>query len=96
MQKSKSLSYLLYLSILKPRIITLFIGFANLFPPPRKKELKVKIRHGANSYECFIEFMNEETLNVKLAKPDKGIAPGQFAVFYDSDFCLGGGVILQD
>jgi tRNA-specific 2-thiouridylase len=63
---------------------------------PRKKELKVKIRHGANSYDCFIEFMNEETLNVKLAKPDKGIAPGQFAVFYDRDLCLGGGVILQD
>ena len=63
---------------------------------PVKKELKVKIRHGANSYDCFIELMDEETLNVKLAKPDKGIASGQFAVFYDRDFCLGGGVILQD
>ena len=63
---------------------------------PEKEELKVKIRHGANLYDCKTKWIDEETLLVKLAKSDKGIAPGQFAVFYDGDFCLGGGVILQD
>jgi len=63
---------------------------------PEKKELKVKIRHGANLYDCKIAWVDEATLVVKLAKLDKGIAPGQFAIFYDGDFCLGGGVILQD
>jgi len=63
---------------------------------PVKADLKVKIRHGAHKYECKIKKMDESTINVKLDKPDRGIAPGQFAVFYDEDVCLGGGVILQD
>ena len=63
---------------------------------PVKKDLKVKIRHGAHFYNCTIDWIDEETLKIKLEKSDKGIAPGQFAVFYDGDFCLGGGVILQD
>ncbi len=64
--------------------------------PPHKKELIVKIRHGANYYNCSIIWRDDSTLSVKIDKPDKGIAPGQFAVFYDGDVCLGGGVILQE
>ena len=64
--------------------------------PPHKKELIVKIRHGANFYNCMIELITDSILSVRINKPDKGIAPGQFAVFYDEDICLGGGVILQE
>jgi len=67
--------------------------------PPNKKELKVKIRHGVHLYECIVEWIDDSKATVKLNKPDKGIAPGQFAVFYDDSVtggvCLGGGVILQ-
>ena len=70
------------------------IGFRAI--TTKEKKLKVKLRHGANFYNCNINWMNEFTLAVKIDKPDKGIAPGQFAVFYDDDVCLGGGVILQE
>ncbi|NNG27469.1 MAG: tRNA 2-thiouridine(34) synthase MnmA, partial [Ignavibacteriaceae bacterium] len=63
---------------------------------PQATKLIVKLRHGANYYNCKIEMLNDSSVNVKIDKPDKGIAPGQFAVFYDNDVCLGGGVILQD
>jgi len=61
---------------------------------PDKDELLVKIRHGARFYECNLNFLNDEKAKVELATPDQGIAPGQFAVFYDDQACLGGGVIL--
>ena len=64
--------------------------------PPKKRELKVKIRHGANMYDCMIVWLNQNVLKVKLSDSDSGIAPGQFAVFYDDVVCLGGGVILED
>jgi len=61
-----------------------------------KKNLKVKIRHGARMFDCSIDWFDDSKLKVNLAEPDSGIAPGQFAVFYDNGICLGGGVILDD
>ncbi|MGB5849432.1 MAG: aminomethyltransferase beta-barrel domain-containing protein, partial [Ignavibacteriaceae bacterium] len=61
---------------------------------PKKKNLLIKIRHGANFYNCSLTLNDEGMGKVKLDKPDKGIAAGQFAVFYDGEVCLGGGVIL--
>lgn len=58
--------------------------------------LQVKIRHGAQQYECSVEFLdNEKTrLCIKLLNhKERGIAPGQFAVLYDGEVCLGSGSI---
>ena len=62
---------------------------------PTQDKLLVKIRHGANMFNCSLKFIDDSEAEVKLDKPDRGIAPGQFAVFYDEDVCLGGGVILE-
>ena len=59
-----------------------------------KNDLLIKIRHGANFYNCDLTLNDNGIGKVKLNKPDKGIAAGQFAVFYDGEVCLGGGVIL--
>ncbi|NWF89624.1 MAG: tRNA 2-thiouridine(34) synthase MnmA, partial [Ignavibacteriaceae bacterium] len=61
---------------------------------PEKSELEVKIRHGAKKYKCTISFKDDFSAFVKLNDSDSGIAPGQFAIFYEADLCLGGGVIL--
>ena len=60
---------------------------------PDEKNLKVKIRHGANFYDCHLTWNKDDSANVKLDKADQGIAAGQFAVFYCDEVCLGGGVI---
>lgn len=61
---------------------------------PEKEKLEVKIRHGAKKFNCKISFEDDDTALVQMNESDSGIAPGQFAVFYDNDLCLGGGVIL--
>lgn len=60
---------------------------------PNKKQLQVKIRHGAHRYNCTIAMLDDNRMRIQLVGRDQGIAPGQFAVFYDGDVCLGSGVI---
>jgi tRNA-5-taurinomethyluridine 2-sulfurtransferase len=61
---------------------------------PEKESLSVKLRHGPKEYPCAVKPLGDGKLEVKLDGFDRGIAPGQFAVFYDGDTCLGGGTIL--
>ncbi len=37
---------------------------------------------------------DEDALEVTIERPDRGVAPGQFAVFYDREYCLGAGRIV--
>jgi tRNA-specific 2-thiouridylase len=60
---------------------------------PEKTNLSVKIRHGAKRYEAVVEYLMDKNVKVRLKEKDPGVAEGQFAVFYDDDICLGGGVI---
>lgn len=60
---------------------------------PGQRQLTAKLRHGPEFFPCCIEPLDRQRLRVTLAREDPGIAPGQYAVFYDGDYCLGGGVI---
>lgn len=62
--------------------------------PPIIKNLHVKLRHGPEKHACTIALSSTaETATVTLQESDQGIAPGQFAVFYDNEVCLGCGVV---
>ena len=51
----------------------------------------VQIRHRHKPVKCNIEF--NENFKVTFDKKIRGVAPGQSAVFYKDNLCLGGGVI---
>ena len=64
---------------------------------PDQADLQVKLRHGPELVDCRIGpegQLSADRLEVRLASPDPGIAPGQHAVFYRGETCLGGGIIV--
>jgi tRNA-specific 2-thiouridylase len=61
--------------------------------PPDHTNLTCKTRHSPHLEPCRIESLEGGRWQVDLQHPDQGLAPGQSAIFYDGDFCLGGGVI---
>lgn len=56
-------------------------------------DLTVRLRHGGALLPCRLSPLPDGGARVELSKPDPGIAPGQFAVFYDGEICLGSGVV---
>lgn len=63
---------------------------------PKKDRLDLRVRHAPPLVGCRIEPDFKGGLMVVMDKAEPGIAPGQYAVLYDGDECLGGGVISVD
>ncbi len=53
----------------------------------------VKIRYRQPDQACLVTQTSGEKLHVAFEVEQRAVAPGQFAVFYDGDRCLGGGPI---
>ncbi len=53
----------------------------------------VKIRYRASEQPATVFAENEDTVRVVFDAPLRDITPGQAAVFYDGERCLGGGLI---
>jgi tRNA-specific 2-thiouridylase len=64
-------------------------------PPPAGTELTCKIRYKAEPVACTLHPENEDTVCVRFRRPLRDITPGQGAVFYAGDHCLGGGIIAR-
>ena len=65
--------------------------------PPRNleagAELSVKLRYRQPDQSCRARVTTGDTLEITFEEPQRAVAPGQYAVFYDGDRCLGGAVI---
>ena len=58
-------------------------------------ECCVKVRYRQPDQECTVKPLPGDKLEVRFAKPQRAVAPGQYAVFYDGERCLGGAVIEE-
>ncbi|HUC96195.1 MAG TPA: tRNA 2-thiouridine(34) synthase MnmA [Candidatus Saccharimonadales bacterium] len=61
---------------------------------PSDGKYQIRVRHRAPLTGAELSFVNKDSLTVKLDHPERAIAPGQSVVIYDSDICLGGGIII--
>jgi tRNA-specific 2-thiouridylase len=64
-------------------------------PPGERFEASVRIRHRAPDVACEVTLIGEDRFAVETAEPVWAPAPGQAAVLYDGELCLGGGRIAR-
>lgn len=54
---------------------------------------QIKVRYRQPDQECRVALRDGGALEVRFEQPQRAVTPGQFAVLYDGERCLGGGVI---
>lgn len=65
-------------------------------PPERAIRAQVKIRYKAQESPALVTPLEDGKAHVRFDEPQRDITPGQAAVFFADEECLGGGFILQD
>ena len=63
--------------------------------PTKKVNITVKTRYRQVDVPCSVEPLDNGEVKVIFDQPEKAVTPGQSAVFYDGERCLGGGIINQ-
>ena len=63
------------------------------FKPIEGAHINAKFRYRQEDKPVTIHFVNDDEIELIYDEPYKSVTPGQAAVLYDGDVCLGGGLI---
>ena len=61
--------------------------------PTEGAHINAKFRYRQEDKPVIINYVDNDTIELVFDKPYKAVTPGQAAVLYDGDICLGGGLI---
>ena len=64
-------------------------------PPASRFRCTAKVRYRQVDQPCELTLATAGQCSVTFDSPQRAVTPGQYAVFYQADECLGGGVIEQ-
>ena len=64
-------------------------------PAGEEFDCAVKTRYRQSDLPCRVRVRDADSATVTLRAPARAVTPGQYAVFYDGEECLGGGVIAR-
>ena len=65
------------------------------YPPSQSFSALVKIRYKSRDLPAKVKILDDSTVFIEFNHPINDITPGQSAVIYNGDICLGGGVISE-
>jgi tRNA-specific 2-thiouridylase len=69
------------------------VNWLSVAPPGDARRAEVKIRYRSPAAPAMIEPLADRRVHIAFDAPQRAITPGQAAVFYEDDACLGGGWI---
>ena len=61
---------------------------------PKQLDCEVQVRHRGKAVKCVANF-NDKNVKIDFSESIRAIAPGQSAVLYKNNECLGGGIIAK-
>lgn len=80
----------------RKRLIAQHVNWISGFEPTGPIMAEVKIRYRANLVPAIITALEDENASVEFEAPVFGITAGQGAVFYQGEYCIGGGIIVDE
>ncbi|MDU8925536.1 tRNA 2-thiouridine(34) synthase MnmA [Pasteurellaceae bacterium LIM206] len=82
-------------ALLSSGLIAQQLHWVNRRPVRANLRCTVKTRYRQTDIPCEIQPIDDNTIRVLFDQPQIAVTPGQSAVFYREEICLGGGIIEQ-
>lgn len=83
------------LDLFKTRVEVKNVSFTCLDKFTNELEVYARLRYNSKEAKAKLNQLDNGNFVLDFAEPQRAVTPGQYAVFYDGDICLGGGEIVR-